>query len=680
MKQTRFLFVCLLAALLAPVSAWADSFEVDGIYYQTISDTEVEVVKPSGDVKYEGDITVPGGVIYNGQYYYVTAVGQNAFQGCSATSITLPAVTVSTLKNYSFNDVKLTSFTVPVSVTKIESKAFLYCDKITDFYFYSTTPPEVSSNSFSGMKKSSCVLHVPTGYKAAYQAVAEFAAFTNIEEWDLPEVYGLQVAGYPVSAINEDVFGDGSVVFDPATTTLTINRDIVSPDKNTRVIYNSGVEGLTLELNGTLTSEDAFCIDVRKETAMTGFAAIASNGNSAIYAWAPLTIIDADLDISGTIQGGNLYNLEIKNSNLMCNVSSGTVITGFHDVVLTDCFYRQPTEAVYANGALKEGALDVSSLQIEAGAPVSYDLWIDGTRVTELNCENIIGGGEASYDPGSKTLTIIDDISTTVDYVIDSKISNLNICVLSDVTLSSTYSSVLNLCENAVITGSGTLTLADPIDNYCIDVWKNLLIKDTTVKLENCQKGIRGVTSAANPTLTFENANVQGATLSGDPIIKDFTEVTLKDCYYEEPVGAKYENKQLVDQDGNGASTVKIVAGKEKKYVGLGFTRDVYIATVGKAFTAPNLNNESGVGVAYASSNTNVATVDPATGEVIIKGKGVTIISATYPGDSDYYPAKASYYLVVSKQEGSQYDTNMDGEVTIADAVTVVNAILNGAQ
>ena len=33
---------------------------------------------------------------------------------------------------------------------------------------------------------------------------------------------------------------------------------------------------------------------------------------------------------------------------------------------------------------------------------------------------------------------------------------------------------------------------------------------------------------------------------------------------------------------------------------------------------------------------------------------------------------------MVSKQDGLQYDVNLDGKVTITDAVSVVNAILNG--
>lgn len=239
---------------------------------------------------------------------------------------------------------------------------------------------------------------------------------------------------------------------------------------------------------------------------------------------------------------------------------------------------------------------------------------------------------------------------------------------------------MLDLGNSAVISGSGTLTLkgSKTTDNKCIRVWINLSIKDATVKLEDCNQGIGGITYLS-PTLTIENANVQGTALSGDPFIRDFTKVTLKDCFYEEPAGAKYEDKQLVDMDGNPATSVKIVPGK-RNYPELSFPRDSYIASVSKAFTAPELNNVYKRDVTYASSNAAVAEVNATTGEVTVKGKGITIISATFAGDDTYYADKASYYLVVSKQEGLQYDVNLDGKVTITDAVSVVNAILNGTE
>lgn len=679
----------LLAALFAPRLAMADSFEVDGISYQTLSATEVEVVKPTEGV-YTGDITVPGGITYNDQYYYVTAVGQYAFQGSTATSIKLSPVTVRTLKDRSFNDASLTSFIVPASVTEIENNAFLYCDKITDLYFYSTTPPVVYSQTFQGMKKSSCVLHVPTGCKAAYQAVTQFNAFTNIEEWDLPEVYDLQVIGYPVTTINEDVFGDGTVVYYPSVTRLVVNRDLVSPDNVTPVIYNLGIEGITIQLNNcTLTSTDAFCVDVRngKETTLTGTGTIKGNVY-AVYCWAPLNIQDATLNLSGAITGSTAETLSIKNSSLMGTVASGSAITGFNDVQLTNCFYQSPVGAQYTAGQLVDGSGNpASSFVIKAGTPTSYGLYLAGTQVTDANCYDILGGGEASYDPTSNTLTLNgpitaiqkgDDEDDHKQYAIDNvKIYGLIINVDADVTVSSAQSTAIRFAFSTYIKGSHKLTIMAPQGKGIYAKAGALEISNTDVSIASCYGGIVG-----NPekrrVLNLNQCTVQGNSASGHAVISGFRECNLSKCYFEEPVGGKYVDMQLIDLDGNPATSVKIVQGEIKYGCGLEFPRDAYIASVGKAFTAPELTNPKEKAVTYASSNAAVAEVNATTGEVTVKGKGITTISATFAGDDTYYADKASYYLVVSKQDGLQYDVNLDGQVSITDAVSVVNAILNG--
>ena len=269
----------------------------------------------------------------------------------------------------------------------------------------------------------------------------------------------------------------------------------------------------------------------------------------------------------------------------MGTVASGSAISGFDTIALSDCFFQSPTGADHDGTQLADGSGNpASSFVIKAGTPTSYGLYLADTQVTDANCYDILGGGEASYDPTSNTLTLYDDISTTTRNAIHNKIPGLNIDVPSDVTLSSSLACVLDLANSAVISGSGTLTLkgSKTTNNKCIRVWIDLSIKDATVKLENCNQGIGGVEYFSS-TLTIENANVQGTALSGDPFIKDFTKVTLKDCFYEEPAGAKYEDKQLVDMDGNPATSVKIVPGK-RNYPELSFPRDSYIASVGLTF------------------------------------------------------------------------------------------------
>lgn len=95
------------AVLLCSVTASAQSFEVDGIYYNVTSSTDLTAeVVPCVNNKYEGSIVIPSQVSYLNKEYTVTRVGSFAFSQC-------------------FN---LSSITLPNTVTSIGSQAFQYCN------------------------------------------------------------------------------------------------------------------------------------------------------------------------------------------------------------------------------------------------------------------------------------------------------------------------------------------------------------------------------------------------------------------------------------------------------------------------------------------------------------------------------------------------------------------------
>lgn len=110
MKQIIVKVTMLLAVLMASVKTFAYDFEVDGIYYNILSDTRCEVTfKNHDDSNYEGSVTIPEQVTYDGITRMVTAIGVYAFGAC---------------KN-------LTSVNIPNSVTVIGNSAFLACTNLT---------------------------------------------------------------------------------------------------------------------------------------------------------------------------------------------------------------------------------------------------------------------------------------------------------------------------------------------------------------------------------------------------------------------------------------------------------------------------------------------------------------------------------------------------------------------
>lgn len=92
------------------------------------------------------------------------------------------------------------------------------------------------------------------------------------------------------------------------------------------------------------------------------------------------------------------------------------------------------------------------------------------------------------------------------------------------------------------------------------------------------------------------------------------------------------------------ASYEIIVKGAPSLY----FPETSYMVEMGDVFTAPKLEGlPEGVTATYSSSNTDVATVDAATGEIKIVGVGTTTITVTSPETGIYEGATASYELNV---------------------------------
>ena len=112
----------------------------------------------------------------------VTSIGNYAFDGCSAlTSVIIPNSVTSIGEKAFYECSTLTSVTIPNSVTSIGNGAFQECDQLDTIYSL-IVEPFTCGPGFSYDNYKFTTLYVPKGSLAAYERVDPWRNFWNIEE------------------------------------------------------------------------------------------------------------------------------------------------------------------------------------------------------------------------------------------------------------------------------------------------------------------------------------------------------------------------------------------------------------------------------------------------------------------------------------------------------------------
>lgn len=157
----------------------------------------------------------------------IKEIQRSAFYGCkSLVSIDLPS-SLATIREYAFSMCSaLSSITLPNSLENIESNVFYGCNSVTSLNSRINNPQDVTinNNSFAGIPKSFCTLHIPQGTIYSYLAASPWNGFLHIMEmakqdinWDgsitaadVTALYNL-LLGYAVhDNWDYDVNGDGT--------------------------------------------------------------------------------------------------------------------------------------------------------------------------------------------------------------------------------------------------------------------------------------------------------------------------------------------------------------------------------------------------------------------------------------------------------------------------------------
>ena len=118
----------ILLLLGSSLHTWANGVKINNIFYILNEEEETATVTYTGSTKdepntYEGDISIPSTITYNGKEYRVTSIGNYAFNGCSSlTGIFIPK-TVDWIYERAFSNCpKLTNMEVEKGNTKFDSR------------------------------------------------------------------------------------------------------------------------------------------------------------------------------------------------------------------------------------------------------------------------------------------------------------------------------------------------------------------------------------------------------------------------------------------------------------------------------------------------------------------------------------------------------------------------------
>lgn len=173
MKQ-RFLTIALL--LLTSMYSFAHDFEVDGIYYNVLSEEErtVEVTYKGdeyfwGSDNYIGKVTIPLSISFHGKSYDVVRIGDNSFYNCkNLLSVVIPNSMLSIGESAFAACSSLIDLDVPNSVTSIDRSAFSGCSSLLDITL-SSSIKSIPMNALSGCKSLTSI-NIPS-------------SVTSIERW-----------------------------------------------------------------------------------------------------------------------------------------------------------------------------------------------------------------------------------------------------------------------------------------------------------------------------------------------------------------------------------------------------------------------------------------------------------------------------------------------------------------
>ena len=445
-------------ALWSMVSVQAYGFEVDGINYGTSSDTSVYV--GARNAKYSGAVVIPATVTWNGKTYTVTAIGYDAFSGCSGlTSVTIPNSVTSIGYSAFYNCSGLMSVTIPNSVTTIGGAAFSYCSGLA-----SVTIPN-SVTTIGSRAFSNC---------SGLTSVTFPASVTYIGDYAFYDCDGLTSVTLPVAV---DSIGNGAFESCGSLASVTFPDGLVYLG-HWAFRYCSSLTSVTLPAGLTFIGDQAFY----------GTAIATPLYNSQVFIYMPRSYRGAYTIPSGIqrIAGGAFYDCDDLTSVTIPNSVTVIGAEAFSSCGrLASVSLPESVDSVgYRAFAYTGLGSPLYNGKVFAYMPQSYS----GAYAIPSGIYRIAGG--ALYDCSGLTSVTIPNSVTTIEGSAFSYCSGLTSVTIPN-SVASIGESAFSHCSGliSVTIGEGVDSIVDRAFAYCENlsmvVWNAVACRDIDYRYDS---------------------------------------------------------------------------------------------------------------------------------------------------------------------------------------------------
>lgn len=422
-------------------------------------------------------------------------------------------------------------------------------------------------------------------YVDKYRVVTTSGAVAEGVVIRAPKAYKLWVGGTTVNEENaSDVMGDGTVIYDDDTKTLTLNGATITNDalesdraRKDGIGLWADIPGLKVVVSGRTNISSTHNTAVRFDSDAT----ICGTGTLMETAPYCMFIAGAKLTVNGgvrliansTAYFGITGKLDPEPSSELVIEGANTEVRAYGPygsiIRLKEFTLHDGLEIIEPAGAHFEGIhvydadgnILVGQWVVISKPYPAYDLYVGGLRVNDHNCYDIDGTGKLKYDDATHTLTVGGDITATEGCAIESQLEELRVELKGNISISTTAEGAAAIKADGDLilhgTGSNTLTLTGAAN--AIRMTKGSLgISFVTVSASG-HRALEGNNDNTSCHLAIYGRDLTATSSEGEPAISGFRNgILLSGCEITEPAGGKIQNGAVVSADGQTASHVVI--------------------------------------------------------------------------------------------------------------------------